>query len=436
MMKKHPLLALSLLALYPGLTVVACGSDGGGDTPMMAGTGSTSGTTGMGGTGMGGTAGTGGTMGGTAGTTAGTAGTAGASGGGGGGAGGGAGTAGTSGAAATAGTGGTGMTCDLPAFEVFARSDTDQEWDDNDFSDVVLSGTCPVLVDAVWPHEEGWENADPAEANHESTHFTIDSYYSGDLTGKRLNLTIELTADERGPNATAGSYIVSIVSVSTYDRVVVVDDGGDDDDAASAGGAGGDAPMGGAPGDNGDAGAGGVGVIGAGGAGEGVGGAGGAGEDEGPMTVTETGYTEAESPEEDRAILRYVGDRATVRLTLPDKTAEVDSFDPARVIKINFRVRSAYANVSDDPGEDEGMMGAGGAGDMPEGSGGASDGGAGGAVGAGGAAGAGEGDGTPDAGGVDGMDGDPPEPTPMYVYDYLTSQFAVTNFTVTDADAP
>jgi hypothetical protein len=52
----------------------------------------------------------------------------------------------------------------MPQLVVFPRSDTDQAWDDNDFSDVTIESMCPAIVTATWPHEMGWQNADPAEA--------------------------------------------------------------------------------------------------------------------------------------------------------------------------------------------------------------------------------------------------------------------------------
>jgi len=120
----------------------------------------------------------------------------------------------------SSGSGGSGVSCELPSLAVFPRSDTSDSWDDNDFSDVTVDGTCPVAVTVTWPHEADWEGQDPSEANHEQVHFTLDDYYSSDLTGKQLNLELELTDDKRGSSATAGGYIVSLVSVSTYDKVV------------------------------------------------------------------------------------------------------------------------------------------------------------------------------------------------------------------------
>ena len=168
----------------------------------------------------------------------------------------------------------------------------------------------------TWPHETGWENADPAESNHEVVHFTLDSDYSADLSNKKLSLTIQLASDTRGSAATAAAYTVSLVSVSTYNRVV------------STGGAGTDA--GGASGFAGAA-VGGSGGLGGGGTG-------------GSTVVTEIGYSEAESAVADRATLRFVGDRATVTFPLPNKTSIVSSYDPTRVIKINIRIYSTFSN--------------------------------------------------------------------------------------------
>jgi hypothetical protein len=271
---------------------------------------------------------------------------------------------------------------------VFPRSDTDQSWDDNDFSDVTLESYCPTLVNVTWPHETGWENADPAESNHEATRFTLDSYIAiGDLTGKQINVTIELTADTRGPNATAGGYLVSLVSVSTYDRVVSSGSGGS-------------------------------------------GASGGTGE-----VATETGYAEAESP---GMPLTHVGDSIGFGFELPSKTSEPDSYDPARVIKVNVRVYSVFSNtaalVAEQPivafDEENGEGGAAGESGGTGASGGTSGAGAGGGnAGESGADGSGGTAGTGAEGGTSGTGGQPPVP----VYDYLTSQFAISRFTVTDA---
>lgn len=191
-------------------------------------------------------------------------------------------------------------TCEVPRFSVFTRSDTEASWDDNDFSSVTVdSSQCPVLVDVTWPHEEGWENADPAEANHEQVHFTLDGYGPSNLVGKEISATVELVSDVRGPDANAGGYLVSIVSVSTYDDVTVIEP----EIVADAGA---DAAI------------------------------------PEPQTSTQTGYTEAETPLKDRILLRRSGDRATVSLRLPAKTEEVDSYDPERVLKINLRIYNVY----------------------------------------------------------------------------------------------
>jgi hypothetical protein len=249
-----------------------------------------------------------------------------------------AGTGGTAGAGAVGGmgeVGGMGGMCDVASLAVFARSDTDQSWDDNDFSDVIVNAGCPVTADVTWPHETGWHNADPSEANQEAVHFTLDSYYSADLTGKQINLTIELSEDEQGPRGQVGAYVVSLVSVSTWDRVV------------SSGTAG--APP-----------------------------------------TTETAYTEAASSPADERILYRAGDRTNVTFALPNKTSTTGSYDPARPIKINVRIRTLFL------GSDE-LEGAGGAG--------------------------GEGGGS-------GEGGEGPGPKPAH--DYLTSQFTISRFAVTD----
>jgi hypothetical protein len=407
------------------------------------------------------------------------------------------GTAGSSGAGGTAGLaggGGTGPTCDVGSLRPFARSDTDAAWDDNDFSDLVIDQTmCPVLVDVTWPHEAGWENADPSEANFEQVRFTLDSYpVVADLTNKQLNVTIELAEDMLGPLATDGGYVVSLVSVSTFQRVVPIATGGASGSAGFGGtggemagmagsagsggtmagmggagmsGAGGTAGMSGAGGMGGTAGAGGTDAAGTGGTAGDAGGAGGSG---GEMTVTETGYAEAETPEEERRVLYYPGDRVTVRFPLPAKSA-ADSYDPATAIKVNIRVYNLF-----DTGEDEpmGIAGAGGVAGMGGMSGAGAFGtsgmaGAGGTSGAGGSAGRGGMAGTSGIAGMGGMSGtsgtagtsgmanagmsgeagtagaggmsgaggtDGMQPLP--VYDYVTSTFAITNFTVTDVGAP
>ena len=275
---------------------------------------------------------------------------------------------------------------------VFQRSDTDQSWDDNDFSDVTLSipAACPLLVDVNWPHEAGWENADPAEADHESTHFTLDSTTSENLSNKKLSLTIELAADERGAAATSGSYSVSLVSVSTFDRVVT--SGG-----AGAGGALGGSGGGASAGSN------------AGGGGDSSGGTAGA-----PVTI-ETGYSEAESPVAERATLRSVGDSATLDFALPNKTAEASSYDPTRVIKINIRIYSAFSN---------GMTGAGGTSGL---------GGSSGMAGGAGTAGLG---GTSGSGGVGGASGSGGGGALAPVYAYKKSQFKITSFGIKDVGTP
>src|SRR6478609_4435233 len=166
-MRKHSVLVLGLLA-----AIVGCGSDDQGDLPAAGGTGS-------GGHAGSALAGAGGAL-----AAAGNAGAL------------------VTGGSAGTGTGGSGGACDIPSLQVFNRSDTEQPWDDNDFSDVLLgSDPCPKLLDVTWPHEANWENADPSESNREVTHFTIDSYSSVDLAGKKLSLTIELTKDLRGPAA-------------------------------------------------------------------------------------------------------------------------------------------------------------------------------------------------------------------------------------------
>lgn len=192
--------------------------------------------------------------------------------------------------------------CNIPSFSTFSRSDTDASWDDNDFSDVLIdSSQCPpgVFVDATWPHEAGWENGDPSEANQEQVHFTLDSYAANNLVDKEVTATIELVSDERGPNANAGGYLVSIVSVSTFDRITVIPPVIDPNAGPDA-----STPE--------------------------------------PQTLTETGYSEAESDPKDRILLRRAGDRATISFRVPAKTEAVDSYDPSRVIKVNLRFYNVF----------------------------------------------------------------------------------------------
>lgn len=257
-----------------------------------------------------------------------------------------------------------------------------------------------MVATVTWPHEANWENADPSEANRESTHLTLDSYYSSDLTGKQLDLEIELTGDTRGSRATAGGYIVSLVSVSMYDMVVGTggaggagtggtagaDGGGAAGVAGGSGGPGGEG--GGGPGGRaGSSGGGGRGGPGLGGRRGGVGGrrggggvdgsaggvggaqgatAGAAGENGGAggtasggdsggsgsggagEIMTVTGYSEAETAVQDRVTLSKVGDKATMSFVLPKKTSAANSYDPARPVKINIRIYSVFSS-SDTP---------------------------------------------------------------------------------------
>jgi hypothetical protein len=266
--------------------------------------------------------------------------------------------------------------CGIAPFSVFSRSDTDASWDDNDFSDVLIdSSQCPpaVYVDTTWPHEEGWANGDPSEANQEQVHFTLDSYGATNLVDKEITATVELVADERGPDANAGGYLVSIVSVSTFDRItvippVVVADAGPD--AAT--------PE--------------------------------------PQILTETGYSEAESALNDRILLRRVGDRATVSFRLPAKTEAVDSYDPARVLKINLRFYNVFEGQTPvDPGPivDAGSV----FGTEP-------------AVDASADAGVGA---APDS--TASLNRVAPAGDPSLVYDYRTSRFAISKFEISDVPA-
>ena len=299
----------------------------------------------------------------------------------------------------SSGSGGSGVSCELPSLAVFPRSDTSDSWDDNDFSDVTVDGTCPVAVTVTWPHEADWEGQDPSEANHEQVHFTLDDYYSSDLTGKQLNLELELTDDKRGSSATAGGYIVSLVSVSTYDRVVTGSGGAGGAGGADAGGApgagggaggaggttagaGGEAAGGRAAGTAGRGGGGGMGGRRAGTGGRGAGGRGGAGGVEGgaggtaggsagsagsagssgeggasgsggdsgsggsgDVPTTVLGYAEAETPVGDRKTLSKVGDKISMSFKLPNKGTAVDSYDPTRPVKINIRIYTVFTTM-------------------------------------------------------------------------------------------
>lgn len=301
-------------------------------------------------------------------------------------------------------------TCNVLPVRVFARSDTDAAWDDNDFSDALIETGCPTLVDVTWPHEEGWKDADPSDANFEQTHITLDSYYSTDLTDKQLNLTIELTDDMKGPNATnLGGYIVSLVSVSTYDQEVVVEPPPPsiDVDAGLASDAGvlDELPD--------------ASVVDAAVMDDWVDAGSDVDSEMEPETIIQTGYSEAETPPEQRLLLRHVGDRATITFPLPHKTQDVDSYDPARVIKINIRIYNMFGfeGLISEPDDEMSELG-----EAPD----------------------------PthelmaDAGLMDASTAldagvvlsdastTPDEPTPVQVYDYLSSQFAIHTFAVTD----
>lgn len=267
--------------------------------------------------------------------------------------------------------------CSIPSFAVFSRSDSDASWDDNDFSSVqVDSSQCPpaVYVDTTWPHEEGWAFGDPSEANHEQVHFTLDSYGASNLVNKEITATVELVADERGPNANAGGYLISIVSVSTFDRVTVIPAEVEPDAGPDA-----STPE--------------------------------------PTTITETGYSEAESAPKDRILLRRAGDRATVSFRLPAKTEAVDSYDPERVLKINLRVYNVYEGLAPVSPVDPEPLDAGAASVFD-------------AAAADPSADASTGESVVAIVAPPAVEGDP-----SLVYDYLTSRFAITKFTITDVAA-
>lgn len=269
--------------------------------------------------------------------------------------------------------------CNSPSFAVFTRSDTAASWDDNDFSSVIMDGTqCPpgIYADVTWPHEEGWAFGDPSEANKEQVHFTLDAYAANNLVNKEITATVELVADERGPSANAGGYLVSIVSVSTFDRITIIPGVAEPDAGPDAG-----APE--------------------------------------PQTLTETGYSEAESPERDRILLRRVGDRATISFRLPAKTEAVDSYDPERVLKTNLRFYNVYEGLAPLPVEPEPLDA--GASTVVEAADAAVDASV-----------------VPPASDLtENLIAPPPvvEGDPTLVYDYLTSRFLITKFVVSDVPA-
>lgn len=127
-----------------------------------------------------------------------------------------------------------------------------------------------------------------------------------------------------------------------------------------------------------------------GGAGDGMGGMSGIAGDmgyAGQMTTTERHYAEAVSPDLENRTLYRIGDRANLSFKLPNKTELEDSYNPMTVLKINVRIHTVFFSPEDDMG-------------------------------------------TAGAGGEAGGDAAPPPPP---VYDYQTSQFTITSFTVTDA---
>jgi hypothetical protein len=115
------------------------------------------------------------------------------------------------------GTGGETSTCevmgDVADFVVAVRQ-TGNSWDHNDFDAAnvtVSTDDCDIVsVSALWPHEAAYQDDDPAEANFESTQFTLDTVTAADMTGKTLTLVIKLVDDGRGNEATNGGYNVNI----------------------------------------------------------------------------------------------------------------------------------------------------------------------------------------------------------------------------------
>lgn len=106
------------------------------------------------------------------------------------------------------GQGGAANSCDetgdFPTFNVQARSN--ESWAENDFDDVTITeDECGIATLAIeWPHETGWEGADPGEANMEATKFSLEFPYTQDLTGKRLTLKMRQKENGRGTSATNG----------------------------------------------------------------------------------------------------------------------------------------------------------------------------------------------------------------------------------------
>lgn len=119
------------------------------------------------------------------------------------------------------GGGGAGNTCDeqveFPTELGITPRDDTNSWGENDFDAATIAqGDCgELLVTATWPHEDGWEGGDPAEANEESTKFEVQGPFAAhqDLTGKELRLTIKLLEDGRGPAAENGGYTVYLGAV-------------------------------------------------------------------------------------------------------------------------------------------------------------------------------------------------------------------------------
>src|SRR5438128_5529008 len=150
-MKKSTILTLGVL----GALVVMAGY-GCAQSPSGSGSGGSSGKGSGGSSSSGGSTSTGGSASGSGGSSSGSGGSSSGSGGSSSGSGG-----------SSSGSGGSDGSCDMPSLAVFSRSDTDESWDDNDFSDVTIDGMCPTVATVTWPHEADWENKDPSEANHE-----------------------------------------------------------------------------------------------------------------------------------------------------------------------------------------------------------------------------------------------------------------------------
>jgi hypothetical protein len=246
-----------------------------------------------------------------------------------------------SGGTASGGETASGGSCSIVNFQIQERSDTDAEWDDNDFETATMTGTCPMIVDVTWPHEAGYEDADPPDANlEENVRITFDAYPALDLTGKQINLTVTLTGEMIGPLATSptGSYIIQLMSTSTYETPI----GG-----SGGAGSGGDTGSGGAS--SGGASSGGASSGGASSGGASSGGDTGSGGDVGSGgAATETHYVDALAPEAEWGTLATIGTPVTMSFVLP-AAGTPTQYDPAAALKIGFRILPNWTDIGAPP---------------------------------------------------------------------------------------